>query len=150
MAAQDKALEAQVEALADSLSLCADELHARILAALNDPARLATGISQAAAQALFATEVELRQHANALYMDAATHAGTGLEVVRQNALAVTQAAQRQICEINNLRSLIGIAADLLGLAAAAVSGSPEHIRSTLQALKLHGGALRSGPAGPAA
>ena len=152
MTASGQALDhpASIEALADSLSLCADELHARIMKAITartatgKPARLDQSISQEAAQALFATEVELRQRANGLYMAAAAHAAFGLELARQNALAVTHAMQQKIRQINRLQDLIGIGADLLEFAAAAASGNPDHLLSALTAMRQH--ALQAEPA----
>ena len=62
-----------LETLADSLSASADALHARLMRAIRQkmPGTSEPAISRAAAQALFANEVTLRQHALGLYLEAA-------------------------------------------------------------------------------
>jgi hypothetical protein len=141
-----------VEAWADSLSLCADEIHARVMQALKimpqspAPAQLSLGISQPAAQALFEMEVELRQHANSLYADAATLAVVGLETSQQGLLDVTVAAQKSIRKIDRLKGLIDMASSLLMLASAAVTGKPDQMLSALKKIKKNSAALSTGRA----
>ena len=138
-----------IEALADSLSACADELHQRIMKAIRrnppggperEPAPdadtgLEQGISHGAAQALFENEVALRQRANSLYVDAVTLAAAGLGAPQRELLDLVAAARRRIRHANILKDVIGITADLLGLAAAIAAGKPEHLPGVVESIK---------------
>ena len=130
-------------ALADSLSGCADALHARLMRALRQPAPggQAPAISQGAAQALFENEVTLRQRANGLYLDAARLAAGGLGGAQQQLLDVTTRARDSIARIERAKDLIDIAAELLSLGAAVAAGKPERLVSPLEKLKHHLDAL---------
>ena len=128
-----------IEALADSLSACADALHARLMRAIRrpppgQPPNL-PGISQGAAQALFENEVTLRQRANSLYLDAAVLAASGLGGHQQQMLALTALAQEKIDKIDRLKDLVDLAAGLLSLGAAVATGKPEQILKPLENLK---------------
>lgn len=124
---------AAIEALADSLSGCADALHERIMRAIRQrPAGdaagaspdLADGITQDAAQALFDQEVLLRQSANALYVQAAALAIAGLDSVRQDLMDVTAAARDTLRRVAKVQALVALAAGLVGLAGAIAAGKP--------------------------
>ena len=80
-----------IEALADNLSASANALHAQLMRAVRSqaPGTGLPGISQAAAQALFETEVTLRQRANGLYLDATRLAAAGLGDAGHQLLEVT-------------------------------------------------------------
>lgn len=149
---------ADIEALADSLSACADELHARLMRALRVPApgaapagvgAIAPPPSQGAAQALFESEVALRQRANGLYLDAALLAASGLGGAQQQLLALTAQARGKIGKINRLKDLIDIAAELLALGAAVAAGKPEHLAAPLEKIKHHLQDMAAGAAPPA-
>jgi len=151
-----------IEALADSLVACADELHTRLMRAIraapppaapaapSAPGNLELGLSQGAAQALFENEVALRQRANGLYLDAATLAATGLDGQQHQLLDLTAQAQEKIRKINRLRDLIDITGELLALGAAVASGQPEHLAAPLEKIRHHLAALKAGAAPPAA
>lgn len=139
-----------IEALADSLSACADALHTRLMRAIRKPApgappaddgAIAPGLSEGVAQALFENEVTLRQRANGLYMEAAVLAAGGLGGAQQQLLDLTAQAQEQIRKIKRLKDLIDITADLLALAGAVAAGKPEHLASPLEKIKKHLAAL---------
>ncbi|KQV84908.1 hypothetical protein ASD15_07105 [Massilia sp. Root351] len=147
---------ADVEALADALSACADALHRRIMKAIRDkppggaaPASvsLEQGISQGAAQALFDNEVALRQRANRLYVDAAVLAAAGLGEPQRVLLDLVAVAQRRIRHASRLKDVIGITADMLGLAAAIAAGKPEHVPAVADSIKEHYAQLKESGAG---
>jgi hypothetical protein len=131
----------EIEALADSLSACADALHTRLMRAIRrqpqDPTPSLPGISQGVAQALFENEVALRQRANRLYLDAAVLAASGLGGQQQRLLDLTARAQEKIRKLDRLKDLIDLTAELLSLGAALASGQPDQILSPLEKLKHH-------------
>jgi len=147
-----------LEALADSLSGCADILHARLMRAIRRgppaPAAGATpatasggidqGLSQGAAQALFENEMALRQRANGLYLEAAELAGLGLAGQQQILLDLAAQAQDRIRRINRLKDMVSLLADLLSLGAAVAAGKPEHLGPPLEKLRRHLADLQAG------
>ena len=146
------ASQVDIEALADSLSACADTLHTRLMRASRSQPRagaVANGTidhvwSQGAAQALFETEVSLRQRANGLYLDAAGLAGSGLDGRQHQLLDLTAQAQDKIRKINRLRDMIDLMADLLSLAAALAAGKPEHLGPAVEKMRRHLADLAAG------
>lgn len=132
-----------LEALADSLSASADELHARIMRGIRQQQRLvggngtdgATPLSHGAAQALFENEVALRQQANSLYVDAASHTLEGMGVTLEELLRLAAEARATIRRIERVKELAGISADLLAVAAAIAAARPENLVAPLQSLK---------------
>jgi len=129
-----------IEALADSLSASADALHARLMRAIRKPAPGAPnqpGISQGVAQALFENEVALRQRANGLYLDAAKLAAAGLGPQSQQLLELTARAQEKIDQIERIKDLVDIAADLLAVGAGVAAAKPEQVVKPLENLKHH-------------
>lgn len=137
------ALPHDLEALADSLSASADELHQRIMRGIRQQQRLesshGTGgsapLTQDAAQALFENEVALRQQANSLYIDAASHSLEGMGVTLPELLRLAAAARATIRHIERVQELAGISADLLAVAAAIAAARPEHLAAPLESLK---------------
>jgi len=131
------ALPHDLEVLADSLSACADELHARIMRGIRQQQKLAgrDALSQGAAQALFENEVALRQQANSLYVDAASHTLSNLGVAQQDLLRLAAQARQAIRQVRQLKTLVGLSADLLAVAAAVAAARPEHLASALESLK---------------
>jgi tetraacyldisaccharide-1-P 4'-kinase len=161
---------ADFEDLADSLSACADELHLRIMKAIrrnppggpprepqDDPTtqaatipingNLEQGISHGAAQALFENEVALRQRANSLYVDAAVLAMAGLGAPQRVLLDLVAVARRRIRHASLLKDVIGITADMLGLAAAIAAGKPEHLPTAVESIKERYAQLKEDRAG---
>ena len=126
-----------LEALADSLSASADALHARLMRAIRQktPGTSEPAISRAAAQALFANEVTLRQHALGLYLEAARLAAAGLGGLQQQLLDVTAQAQEKIRKIDQIKDLIALTGELLSLAAAVATGAPEKLVAPYEKLK---------------
>lgn len=137
----------QVEALADQLSACADQLHMRLkeeaaaIAALPD-ASVARVRRHAAAEALFDAEQLLRQRANGLYADAAAVLVAELGQPQQHIIALTHGAAEKIRKVNLLADAAGLVAGLLALAgsvathqAAATLAALETIRVQLKAVK---------------
>lgn len=128
-----------LEALADSLSASADELHQRIMRGIRQQQRLEGngkgGLSHGAAQALFENEVALRQQANSLYVDAASHSLEGMGVSQQELLRLAAEARQAIRHIERVKELAGISADLLAVAAAIAAARPEHLAAPLESLK---------------
>jgi hypothetical protein len=131
--------QAQIEALADHLSANADALHRRLMRAIRQPSAdgKLPGISQGVAQALFENEVALRQRANGLYLDAAVLAATGLGPQQQQLLDLTAHAQQKVDQIDRLKDLVDLAAELLAVGAAVATGKPEKLLSPLEKLKQH-------------
>jgi hypothetical protein len=133
------AQQAQIEALADHLSATADALHQRLMRALRQPAPdgALPGITQEKAQALFDNEVALRQRANGLYLQAALLAASGLGPQQQQLLDLTARAQQKIAQIDRLKDLVDLAAELLTLGAAVATGKPDQVLKPLEKLKQH-------------
>jgi hypothetical protein len=133
------ALPHDLETLADSLSASADELHQRIMRGIRLQQRLEGngkgGLSHGAAQALFENEVALRQQANSLYVDAASHSLEGMGVSQQELLRLAAEARQAIRHIERVKELAGISADLLAVAAAIAAARPEHLAAPLESLK---------------
>lgn len=131
-------LPADIEALADSLSASANALHKRIMAAIRkNAATSGEAISHGEAQALFEQEIALRQQANALYADVTRFATAGLAGPVRELLDLAARAGARIGRIERLKELAGIAAALLGAAAAIVAARPEALVPALEELKEH-------------
>lgn len=114
---------AQIEALADQLSACADEIHARVMKDIK--ARNGGDFSeaeQATARALLDDEVLLRQRANSLYADAATYVVKTLGKPQQHVIELTVAAAEKIRRIGLIGDVVGLVGGLLSLAGAAATG----------------------------
>ena len=119
---------AQVEALADQLSQCADALHARVLRELR--ARRGGPYSeaqQAVARGMFDQEIVLRQRANGLYANAARHVVEDLDPSQQELLQLTAEAGERIDRIAMIGNAAGLVSALVMLAAAVASGQPAPI-----------------------
>lgn len=127
----------QVEELADQLSACADAIHARVM---SDIRRHGGGevppAEQAAARALLDAEIELRQHADRLYADAAACIVSSLGRSQQKLIQLTADAAAKIQQITRIGDGISLVARLLGLAAAAATGQVPPILVAVDALKL--------------
>lgn len=132
-----------LETLADSLSASADELHQRIMRGIRQQQRLEGGpglggaapLSHGAAQALFENEVALRQQANSLYVDAASHSLEGMGVALDELLRLSAQARDAIGRIERVKELAGLSADLLAVAAAIAAARPEDLAAPLNSLK---------------
>lgn len=127
---------AEIEALADQLSACADELHKRILKDIR--AHNGGPVSdkeQAIARALLDEEMVLRQRANSMYAEAATLIVKSLGKSQRHVLELTAAAAEKIRKIGAIKDAVGLVAGLLSLAGAAASGQPVPIVLALEKVK---------------
>lgn len=143
---------AEVEALADQISACADQLHARLEAAA---AAAAAGASLPAAAAarqrvtletLLAAEQDLRQRANGLYADAAAAIVAGLDEPQREVIRLTAAAAEKIRSIARLGDTLGLVAGLLALAGGVASAQPGPVLAALETIRLQLAAVKAGAA----
>lgn len=136
---------AEVEALADQLSLIADELHKRIMKEIQqDRSKPPSATRQAALRALFDHELVLRQRANGLYADAASLVVSALGKPQRHLADLTTRAAEKIRKIAVLKDMTGLVAGVLALAGAAATGQPapiilalEKIKNQIEALDAH-------------
>lgn len=127
----------QIEALADQLSACADQIHARVMKDIK--ARNGGPFSdaeQATARALLDDEMLLRQRANSLYADAAACVVKTLGKPQQQVLALTAAAAEKIRKITMLGEVVGLVGGLLSLAGAVATGEAVAILAALAKVQL--------------
>jgi hypothetical protein len=126
----------QIEALADQLSVCADQIHARVMKDIKAHNGGAIGeAEQATARALLDDELLLRQRANSLYADAATYVVKTLGKPQQHVMELTVAAAEKIRKITMIGDVVGLVAGLLSLAAAAATGQPLPILAALDKIR---------------
>jgi len=140
--AEGLASAAQVEQLADQLSACADNIHARVMRDINryhgaDVPETEKG----AARALLEAEAELRQRANRLYTDAAACVVSGLGQPQQHLMALTADAAAKIAHITRIGDSITLVARLLGLAAAASTGQALLVLGAIDRLRAQLGVI---------
>jgi len=124
------ASEQDIVALADSLTRSAEALHARLKKAIRSGR-----LDRTAAQALFQEESVLRQRANGLYAEASRCMVSSLPQTQRELLALVEAANERIHRSNALDTLLGLAGDLLVLAAAACAAQPGAIAAALHQLE---------------
>ncbi|WLI90464.1 hypothetical protein Q4S45_04900 [Massilia sp. R2A-15] len=127
----------QVEALADQLSVCADELHARVMKSIKSHQGDFSDAEQATARALLDDEVLLRQRANSLYADAATYVVKTLGQSQQHVMALTADAAEKIRKIAMVGDVVGLVGGLLSLAGAAATGQAAPILAALEKIRTH-------------
>jgi hypothetical protein len=140
---------AEVEALADQLSACADQLHARLadeaaaIGALpgDSPARARR---RAELEALLDQEQVLRQRADRLYQDAAGAIVPRLGQPQQEILRLTAAAAEKIRKINLLADATGLVAGLVALAGGALLGQSAAIIAALEVVRVQSAAVKAG------
>ncbi len=127
-----------VEALADQLSASADALHKRIMAEIRKhKGAPISDAEQAAARALLDEEVLLRQRANGLYADAATHIVSTLAASQAQLMQLTTEAAEKIRRIDRLRNAAGLVGGLLMLAGAAATGQAAPIVVAIERVSKH-------------
>lgn len=135
----------QIEALADQLSACADQIHERVMSDIRASKDADIGEKRkAAARALLDDEIVLRQRANGLYADAATLVVKSLGQSQQQIVKLTADAAEKIRKIAAIGDVTGIVGSLLMLAGAAATGQPaaivlaiEKLRRQTKALEAH-------------
>jgi hypothetical protein len=112
----------QIEALADELSACADQLHVRVMKDIKAHDGPFTEAEQTMLRALLDDEVLLRQRANSLYADAATYVVKTLGKSQQHVLELTAEAAEKIRKIAVVGNAVGLVGGLLTLAGAVATG----------------------------
>jgi hypothetical protein len=126
---------AQIEALADQMSLAADAIHKRVM---NDIGSHNGGPvneqDQAIARALLEDEILLRQRANGLYAEAANYVVQALAVSQQVLIALTVDATEKIGRIDRIAAVAGVAGALLRLAGAVATGNAVPIVAAVERL----------------
>lgn len=126
----------QIEALADQLSACADEIHARVMKDIKaHNGGPFSDAEQATARALLDDELLLRQRANSLYADAATYVVKTLGKPQQHVIDLTAAAAEKIRKIAMIGDVVGLVGGLLSLAGAAATGQAAPILVALQKIR---------------
>ena len=127
---------AQIEALADQLSACADEIHARVMKDIKaHNGGPFSDAEQATARALLDDELLLRQRANSLYADAATYVVKTLGKPQQHVMELTVAAAEKIRKIAMIGDVVGLVGGLLSLAGAAATGQAAPILAALKKIR---------------
>lgn len=122
--------EMEVEALAQSLTECADSIHEKIKAAIK-----LGRLERDQAQSMFQEENLLRQRANGLYIDAAKFVVEGLAEPQAGLLAAIDKAKERIGEIEEIARFIDLVSDVVLLASAVSAGKPAPIASALKEVK---------------
>jgi len=113
----------QIAELADGLSLCADQIHERVMREIRAwSGQPVPEQVQETARALFEDEVLLRQRANSLYADAATFIVKGLGKPQAQLVTLTADAAEKIRRIGVIGEVTGLVAGLIGMAGAAATG----------------------------
>jgi hypothetical protein len=143
---------AEVEALADQLSACADTLHARLaIEAATIGAMPATGAKSAARArrreqlaAMVDAEQVLRQRADSLYQDAAGAVVATLGQPQQEVLRLTAAAEEKIRKITLLGDATGLVAGLVALAGGVVLRQPTAVVAALKVIRTQVEAVKAG------
>lgn len=132
----------QVIELADGLSDVADRLHQRILDELgrHPEGGFPAGL-QASARALLDDEMLLRQRANTLYADAASHVIAGLGQPQARLAELTAEAAQKLRRIGRIAEATSLVASVLALAGAVISVQPGAVLDALEALRVHSDAL---------
>jgi uncharacterized protein YgfB (UPF0149 family) len=126
---------AQIEALADQLSACADQIHKRVMKDIKAHNGSPIGdAEQAIARALLEDELLLRQRADGLYADAATYTVKALGQSQQQIMALTADAAEKIGKIAKIASAANLVGALVMLAGAVVSGQPAPIVVAIERL----------------
>jgi hypothetical protein len=126
----------QIEALADQLSACADEIHARVMKDIKaHNGGPVSDAEQATARGLLDDEVLLRQRANSLYADAATYVVKTLGKPQQHVLELTAQAAEKIRKITMIGDVVGLVGGLLSLAGAAATGQAAPILVALEKIR---------------
>jgi hypothetical protein len=111
----------EIEALADKLKECADEIHVRIVRQIKENNGPLTEVEQHAARALFDEELLLRQRADGLYADAALYVVKALGEQQKHIIGLTAAAAETIRKIGLIGNVLGLAGSLVQLGGAVMS-----------------------------
>lgn len=124
------------EALADSLSECADAIHERVVKTIKGyDGKEVPAAEQAALRTLWDHELVLRQRANGLYAEAAAAAIATLGEHKAQLTRLTGVALEKIKTITRVGDTVGLVAALATLAGAAALGQPAPILAALDKLR---------------
>ncbi|GGY84752.1 hypothetical protein GCM10011613_32220 [Cellvibrio zantedeschiae] len=121
---------AEVEALANEITECANAMHLRLMDAIKNGE-----VNQISAQAIFQDETILRQRANSLYLDAANRIVKDLKTPQAELLGAVNDAKKAMKKIKEIAQFIDLVADILLLAAAAYAAKPAPIVAALKEVK---------------
>ena len=139
----------QIEALADQLSACADEIHARVMKDIKaHSGGPFSDAEQATARALLDDELLLRQRANSLYADAATYVVKTLGKPQAHVMQLTVDAAEKIRKIAMIGDVVGLVGGLLLLAGAAATGQAAPILAALRKIRDQLKAVKADPPKP--
>ncbi len=139
----------QIEALADQLSACADEIHARVMKDIKaHSGGPFSDAEQATARALLDDELLLRQRANSLYADAATYVVKTLGKPQAHVMQLTVDAAEKIRKIAMIGDVVGLVGGLLLLAGAAATGQAAPILAALRKIRDQLKAVKAAPPKP--
>jgi hypothetical protein len=144
---------AEIEALADGLCACADQLHARIMKDIKSHQGDFSDAEQATFRALNDDEQLLRQRADSLYAEAAKLVVKGLPEAQAHIIALTAAAAEKIRKIGMVGETLGLVGGLLSLAGSVATGNLGGIVTAFGQVRTHLAgveALRPKPAAPPA
>jgi soluble lytic murein transglycosylase-like protein len=139
----------QVVELADQLSACADQIHARVMREIKSyKGKPIPEARQDVARALLDDEVVLRQRANGLYADAAASIVRPLGKSQAHIVALTADAAEKIRKIALIGDVTGLVGGLLALAGAAASGQAVPIIAALEKIRVQLNAIGTHKAAP--
>lgn len=126
---------ADLEALADHLTACADDLQGRLRKEQERfQGKPVPDKQQDLVRGLFDDEQVLREQANGLYADAATLVVKSLGRSQQHVIDLTVAAAEKIRKIALLGDVAGVVAAVLALAGAAATGQAAPVVVALEKL----------------
>ena len=132
------ATAAEIEALADQFTACADAIHARVVKAVTaykgGPVPEA---EQSAARALINDELLLRQRAEGLYADAATLVVKSLGKSQLHVMQLTADAAEKIRTITHIALVTSLVGSLLSFAGAVGTGQVLVIGKALDNVRKH-------------
>jgi hypothetical protein len=140
----------QIEALADQLSVIADEIHARVVHDIKRHQGPFTEAEQDIVHALLEDEVQLRQRAGGLYADAATYVVQSLGASQQQIVKLTADAAEKIRKMSRLADITALVGGVLMFAGAAASGQPAPIVKAIEQLSKRVQAVKASAPGKTA
>jgi hypothetical protein len=139
----------QIVELADHLSACADQIHARVMRDIKSyKGQPVPEAQQDAARALLDDEVVLRQRANGLYADAAASIVRTLGKSQAHIVALTADAAEKIRKIALIGDVTGLVGGLLALAGAAATGQAVPVIAALEKIRVQLVAIETHKAAP--
>ncbi|WP_343027823.1 hypothetical protein [Massilia sp. MP_M2] len=130
--------------LADSVVRFADRLHERILQEIaSHHGHTIPDAQQVMLRALMDDELLLRQHAHALYLDAATFVIHDLAQPQHRLMALTTEAAEKIRRIGVIGEAIGLVGGVLLLVGSIGTGQFSQVGAALDKIQLHNATLKT-------